>query len=267
MKAHYILLGIIATVLAASCASNTGKWNNLQIVNVAATASNRNQHQEQTTNDDGNDTFAVKTSVPYDIKVEMDFLDGETEKNSEACQSINRQLISEFLNQQDEDDVNKAVNTFIERLANQMELEEEIPAMYDYFTGKANFGMSGIVNYVLTENYYSGGAHPTSVTTMLRFNTDNGHKIDLEEVFVDTCMTTLTERLTTRLMRNLGVASLDSLHKLGYLDMIDMFVTDNFMLEKDSITFFYNPYDIAPYAVGTTTIKFSYDELKDIMHK
>ena len=37
------------------------------------------------------------------------------------------------------------------------------------------------------------------------------------------------------------------------------------MLKKDSIHFFYNRYDIAPYAAGTTTLGFPYEELSEIM--
>jgi len=265
MKPHYTLMGLIGAIIVGSCASNTAKWNNLQIVNVAATASNK-QKTDTLTHLQTGDTISVSTTMPYDLKVEMDFMDGASETNAEASELINRQLISHFLDQKDEVDVNRAVNTFIERLANQMELEDDAPEMYDYYTGRADFGMSGIINYSLTENYYGGGAHPTSVTTLLRFNADTGRQINLEEIFVDSCMHTLTERLTQRLMHNLGVETLDSLHNLGYLDMIDMFVTDNFTLDKDSISFFYNQYDIAPYAMGTTTLKFSYDELKDLMY-
>ncbi|MBO4663061.1 MAG: DUF3298 domain-containing protein [Bacteroidaceae bacterium] len=44
-----------------------------------------------------------------------------------------------------------------------------------------------------------------------------------------------------------------------------MYNSDNIKLGTDSISFFYNPYDIAPYALGSTTISFAYDELKGII--
>lgn len=44
-----------------------------------------------------------------------------------------------------------------------------------------------------------------------------------------------------------------------------MYVTNNFILGKDSIFFLYNNYEIAPYYKGRSRIGFDYDELKDLL--
>jgi hypothetical protein len=48
---------------------------------------------------------------------------------------------------------------------------------------------------------------------------------------------------------------------------MDMFAPENFILGKDDITFIYNPYEIAPYAMGKTELILTYDDMDDIMKK
>lgn len=256
---QYILIGTLALLIISSCASNE-KWNDIHTVKVAGQAKAEKQ--------DNTDEEGEPTIVPtYDIVVNMEFMDTTSIENHDACMTINNHIIREFLDQQDETDGTKAVETFIERLQNQYVSDEMSQDMYDHYIGKAEFGCEGIINYILCEDFYGGGAHPTAVTSIMRFDTNTGNKIGLREFFTDTCTASLCDRLTQRLMENIGVPTLDSLHSLGYLDMLDMFVSENFLLRKDSVSFFYNQYDIAPYSKGTTTISFSYDELKDLIRK
>ena len=61
-------------------------------------------------------------------------------------------------------------------------------------------------------------------------------------------------------------STIDELNDLGYLEMMDMFASKNFSLEADSVIFYYNEYDIAPYAFGPCQLAISYDELQDIIN-
>lgn len=258
-RSQYLLLFCIGLLILSSCANNE-KWNGISTIKVEAEA---NATKKATTTEVG-DTI---TSPSYDITVDMEFMDTTSIENLDVCHRINKYLIAEFLEQDDETDSKKAVNTFIERLQNIYSQDDMSTEIYDHYTGKAVFGPDGVINYILVQNYYGGGAHPTSITSILRFNTQTGEKIGLYDFFADTCSTTLCDKLTERLMQYTGAPDLDSLHSLGYLDMISMFISENFLLNKDSISFFYNQYDIAPYACGTTTLSFGYDELKDYIRK
>lgn len=256
---QYILIGGMGLLIVCSCANNE-KWNDIHTVKVAGQAK-AEKTKKATCNGD------TITTPSYDITVDMEFIDTSSVENIEACRHINNQLIEEFLNQQEQSDGQKAVNIFIERLQNEYEQEEMAPEIYDHYIGKVEYGKDGVINYILDEDFYGGGAHPSQIRTILRFNAMTGNKIGLYEFFTDTCTNTLCNKLTQRLMDNLGVQTLDSLHSLGYLEMLDMFVTENFSLQKDSISFYYNQYDIAPYACGPSVITFSYDELEELIRK
>ena len=45
----------------------------------------------------------------------------------------------------------------------------------------------------------------------------------------------------------------------------DLYVSNNFILGKESITFIYNRYDIAPYSTGEILLDIDYNRIKDIL--
>ena len=63
------------------------------------------------------------------------------------------------------------------------------------------------------------------------------------------------------------VKTIDDLKAKNYLFSMDMFPSENFILDSDEITFIYNAYEIAPYAMGKTEISVSYSEVKDLLKK
>ena len=75
----------------------------------------------------------------------------------------------------------------------------------------------------------------------------------------------ITKSLLLSLKEHLQVESIDELHEEGYLNWTDMYPSKNFLLSPDGIKFYYNAYEIAPYAAGPTEITIPYESLKDIL--
>ena len=94
---------------------------------------------------------------------------------------------------------------------------------------------------------------------------ETGDEITLNDVFREGYEDFLVNRLTDALADKLGANSRREIMEKGFLTFNDIYPSENFMLKKDSIHFFYNRYDIAPYAAGTTTLSFAYDDLSGIM--
>jgi len=200
-----------------------------------------------------------------DVKLEMDFLTPHTAADSSVCANINGYITGQLLGQPDEGTPTQAMQGYIERMKKDFIGQEYLMVCYDEVTGTAEYGLRGIINYTYREEYFGGGAHPTTNVIVKRFNTTTGQPVELWDVFADTCSTALEDLLTRRLMEQQKVRTVDDLHEMGYLDMVDMFVPKNFWMYEDSVTFFFNQYDIAPYALGQTCLTFSYAELKPYM--
>ena len=260
----YLFLGACLIFIAA-CNSNKD-WQTIEFYNV--------EKMEQltetaaTTDDEGESAFESlhkQESREMDVKVDMQFLKSENVASEKVCKLINGHLIELLLKQSSELDIDEAIGQYIEDVKAEFRGDEVANVYHDHLTGRAEYGMENIINYRLLEDVYTGGAHPGKATTILRFNASTGDFIALDEVFPTINQPKLKEIILAKLMKDLNVQSLDELHQKGILEMTDMFISNNFALREDSIEFFYNEYDIAPYAYGSCTVCISYEDVKDLM--
>lgn len=121
------------------------------------------------------------------------------------------------------------------------------------------------VTYLITLDYYEGGAHGINQQLSMNFDTQTGQLITLDDLFVPGYQQQLRELLLERLLRETDSNTIDELHDKGYLYSMDMFAPENFILGDDEISFVYNPYEIAPYSAGKTELTLSYGQLKKIL--
>jgi hypothetical protein len=112
---------------------------------------------------------------------------------------------------------------------------------------------------------YLGGAHPNSSTGYFNINKQTGDTVSLASLLKPGFEAPLNKLIDKkyREMKNLKPA--DNLAEKG--DLFDNKIEFNycFAVTKDKgLEFVYNPYEIAPYAVGPITVKLSRAELEDI---
>ena len=234
-----MFLGTFFALLATACTSNK-EWQNIEFYNV--------EKMEQL------------TEKPLHVEEDSAGL-GQLH----VCNLINGHLIELLLKQSSELSIEDAIAQYIEDVKAEFHGNEVANVYHDHLTGRAEYGMENVINYRLLEDVFTGGAHPCKLTSILRFNTQTGEFITLDDVFPTLNQTRLQDILLAKLMKDQNVQSLDELHQKGILEMTDMFISSNFALREDSIEFHYNEYDIAPYASGACTICVSYEDVKDII--
>lgn len=126
-------------------------------------------------------------------------------------------------------------------------------------------GKDDCLVYIAELSMYEGGAHGIEGKLAFNFDKKTGRQITCEDIFVKGYEHRLEEILLKKLMEQTNTHSLEELQEEGYLFSMDFYVSQNFILGKKSITFIYNPYEIAAYALGRTELVLSYSELKAIM--
>lgn len=84
----------------------------------------------------------------------------------------------------------------------------------------------------------------------------------LPSLFEDGSLGDIALLLKYRLMEQNGVKSEAELIDLGYFNLDNLTVTNNFSIGDEGITWTYNAYEIACYSVGGTDITLSYDALE-----
>ena len=265
---HHIVggCGILMALLMAACQSNSPKDE----MTFYAVEAQENLKEPPLDSVDSDDAFAelhAQEERELDVKVNMEFVKSDNEQKTKVCKLINDQLIELLLKQSSDQAIEEALAQYIEAAKEEFHSDNIANIYYDHLKGNAEHGMKDVINYRLVEDTFMGGAHPCRLTTILRFNTQTGEFIPLDDVFSTIHQHALQDTLLHKLMADNGVRTLQGLQKKGFLEMSDMFVSHNFALRDDSIEFYYNEYDIAPYAYGPTTICLSYDQVKDIVNE
>ena len=173
----------------------------------------------------------------------------------------------------------EACNRFVDKRKNDFdEMHDEylnakgndMPAfffsLYDIIEGKAQIGYKDCITYIVAHEEYNGGAHPNTYINITNFDPVSGNEITLDNIFKERYEEPLTAILTNQLMKVAEVSTIEELRDKGILFFdTEMFVSNNFIPEDDSITFLYNRYEIAPYAAGEILLTIDYNTLKEIM--
>ena len=165
--------------------------------------------------------------------------------------------------------INKLKSEYMELRAEYIDVRDnyETPHWFNHeYSVKSSCatGYKGLVNYTIDIFEYAGGAHPYSYRVVLTFNPKDGHEVTLGEIMKEGYEEPLLGIITAELMKFFNVNSIEELDNFIF-DHNDLYVSKNIEMGKDKMTFIYNKYDIAPYAIGEIALDIDYDRLKDLM--
>ncbi len=126
-------------------------------------------------------------------------------------------------------------------------------------------GSKGTIVYLATIDYYEGGAHGINQLITLNFEAKTGRQLTLDDLFAPGYEQPLKNILLKALKAKTGCNTLAALHDKGYLYSMDIFPSENFTLGDETITFVYNPYEIAPYAMGSTEPIIPFSDIEKLL--
>lgn len=148
---------------------------------------------------------------------------------------------------------------------------EDMPSWYNYdfeITSELEKGRDSIWNYKVVTSQYMGGAHPNTWAKWANINARTGRQVSENEIFgkadkkgickllLEKIIGSANERLETD-----TITSVEGLHANGILLDEEVFIPENFLLKADGIEFLYNPYEIAPYYLGSFKLTISNEEI------
>ena len=126
-----------------------------------------------------------------------------------------------------------------------------------------------ILSTSLSERTFTGGAHGMSTVTFSNLDPRTGESIPLSDVLVDGYEAKLLPLAEARFREVRGIEDAVSLTDAGFtfFDNGVFALTDNFAIGEDALTFYYNAYEVAPYALGSTEIVLRHDELNGLLKR
>ncbi|MBN8820921.1 MULTISPECIES: DUF3298 and DUF4163 domain-containing protein [unclassified Spirosoma] len=111
---------------------------------------------------------------------------------------------------------------------------------------------------------YTGGAHPNSNLSFYTFDRETGRTLTLNDMIADT--TALLGVLESAFRQQQHLLPQTSLEEQGYfLRDGHFFLPANIGTSREGLVFYYNPYEIAAYAVGPIQVTVPYEKLNGIL--
>ena len=129
-----------------------------------------------------------------------------------------------------------------------------------YFSGK----YGPFVSYMVEYYGFRGGAHGIATMTPVVFNSKTGDLVPEEEFFVEGYRNPVAGLIRNHLLDALE-GDEEALATIFEPDLVGP--NGNYEVTKDGVTWYYQPYDIAPYDLGVISVTVPWKELKPYVLK
>ena len=119
--------------------------------------------------------------------------------------------------------------------------------------GAVTYLDTSYISLDFSQTTYTGGAHPNSYLQKSVFDIKTGMQLELADLVKDTANLRKAVEIEFRKVREIPEG--ESLEEAGFWFEYDNFLlAHNFGLTDNGLEFFYNPYEVAPYAAGSTSV-------------
>lgn len=209
--------------------------------------------------------IAPGDSLCYHIEFKIDTLAGESKLAKSLSQVIRDSVIvgSQWPSTNRQWTIQQAMQAFAD--STEAEWKAELAEIYEdradfrdvlqyYLTiegALAENGNDSILSYQVNTDCYLGGAHGSYVVQYYNFDKKTGKLLNIHDIIPEEAEMFALMAMEEQLCKDWGAKDLADLQeKTGITMLGDLYLTNNFLLKKDSIEFLFNQYEIAPYAAG-----------------
>ncbi len=234
---------------------------------------------------------AISSNLPYEVK-EIRKTDGDCQAAEAPCviMGIVYPVVSTG-SPAAQQKINDSIESLVAHKIQRYTSEEVVPSqnldsMAEAFVGRFNqmladfpdykqrwsYNLEGSIAYdsldVITIEFnlysFTGGAHPNAEVTYKSYDAQSGEKLQLSDIVAD--VEKVTELAEQKFRQQKQLAADADLNKAGYtFDQNQFALNENFGVLEKGIIFYYNDYEIAPYALGPTEILLTYEEVGDLL--
>lgn len=177
-----------------------------------------------------------------------------------ARESIDAQIQEMILAPIDEESRDETPQALMERfIRGYQDFADEFPESSSqwYMTREIEpiYDTDRVFSVQMTEESYTGGAHPNSNVWLASFDVHTGQRLALDDVLMDGHEAEL-QAIGERAFRDArGLGAEDDLTEAGFWFDEGVFrLNENFAVTAEGLRFVFNRYEVAPYALGATEI-------------
>jgi hypothetical protein len=131
-----------------------------------------------------------------------------------------------------------------------------------------HYNTRDVLSLSFTEQSYTGGAHDIETIHFVNMDPGSGATLSLSDWLEPGSEQELESIAESRFRAIRQVEEGESLTDAGFTFADGKFtLTDNFAIGQDALTFYYNPYEIAPYAMGATELVIPYKAIAALIRE
>lgn len=150
--------------------------------------------------------------------------------------------------------------------------------LIDYPDYKASWSMeinsdilyqdSSYISVASTIFSYTGGAHPNAYQVYRSYDLSTGEPIGLKDILIPDFEDELNEAAEIEFRMLKEIPPSQALKEKGYFFEGDTFtLNNNFAIINKSLIFYFNPFEIAPYAVGPTELEIKLTDYVNLVNE
>lgn len=157
------------------------------------------------------------------------------------------------------------INAYADMMKHQADSEQ---SWYSQTNITVPFQTNTLVCLSIETDDYTGGAHGIYSTFFTNYDKEAKQFVTLKKLVGDSALKELTSIAEKQFRIANEIQPDANLETLGYLfNEGKFYLTDNFTITDEGITWLYNPYEIAPYAQGTIEVAVSKNDLQPLLKK
>lgn len=125
---------------------------------------------------------------------------------------------------------------------------------------------NSIVSFQSEFYHFTGGAHGMSGVYFANFNSQTGEKLELSDLLIPGYENELNNTAEKIFRAEKQLSPDANLESEGFwFEGNKFYLNKNFGIKNDGLVFYFNSYEIAPYAMGPTEIKIPYATIKKLV--
>lgn len=179
-----------------------------------------------------------------------------------------RESLSAFAPPRDEllPSMDTIARRFIRDYQNFFEQNEDYGFTWEVETkGEVLFQNKKVLSVSLDNYSFTGGAHPNTFRQLLNFDLNNRQMLHLKEIIVDEFRFKSRVEEAFRQYHQIGVGA--DLNEAGFFWDQAFFLPANFAVRQNGLYLYYNNYEAAPYAAGSTELLLPWEKLQGVVDR
>ncbi|MDR1454397.1 MAG: DUF3298 and DUF4163 domain-containing protein [Tannerella sp.] len=145
--------------------------------------------------------------------------------------------------------------------------DEDRPA-FEYYQTSNNrilYNRDDLLSVTVGRETFSGGAHNNHKQVNRVIDLKTGRALSEKDLFIDDYREDLAKIIVDNISASNNVDSAPELENVGFLSVSEIAPNGNFYVDDTGITYIYNEYDIAAYAVGPVVVQLPYETVRHLL--